>query len=138
MVHLTVTNHTKSHNAFFAKAAQGIRAAALCLLSQQAHTRTCDDLERCFVYVVSDVVHAQVPQHHNTTEQQRGGVGQVLAGNVGRCAVHGLHQRQTVKACMYRTTAVCFCTEWCMTSPQHSVAGKHIEHAPLLQASQHL
>lgn len=64
--------------------------------------RTCNDPECCLVDVVSDVIHAKVPQHHHATEQQGGGVGQVLASDVGGCAVNSLHQRQTVEACSSR------------------------------------
>jgi len=44
-------------------------------------------------------VELQVAQHHDARHEQRGRVGQVAAGNVGRGAVHRLHQRQAVRAC---------------------------------------
>ena len=46
------------------------------------------------------VIEAQVAQHHDAAEEQGGGVGLVLTGDVGCCAVHSLHQRQSVGTCM--------------------------------------
>ena len=37
---------------------------------------------------VSERVELHVSQHHHGREEQRGGVGQVQAGDVGGCAVH--------------------------------------------------
>jgi len=43
-------------------------------------------------------VHPDVPQHHAAAEEQRRGVGQVLARDVGGGAVDRLHQGETVGA----------------------------------------
>ena len=47
-------------------------------------------------YLVCVVIEAQVAQHHDAAEEQGCGVGLVLTSDVGRCAVHSLHQRQPI------------------------------------------
>ena len=59
---------------------------------------------------------AQVAQHHDAGQQQRRGVGLVLAGNVRSSPVYRLHQRQAVCACARQDTAVSPC--W-TTLPKH-------------------
>ena len=50
-------------------------------------------LEGCSLDLVRVVIKVHVAQHHHAGQQQGGGVGQVLAGDVRGCTVHSLEYR---------------------------------------------
>ena len=57
-----------------------------------------DRLEHCRLDHIRLVHHFQVAQHHDPREAERSRVGQVLALDVWRSAVHSLHEREAVGA----------------------------------------
>ena len=46
------------------------------------------------------LIEVEVAEHHDSGEQQSSGVCLVLASNVGRGAMHCLHQCQSIGACI--------------------------------------
>ena len=64
---------------------------------------------------------AQVAQHHDAGQQQRRGVGLVLAGDVRSSPMYRLHQRQAVCACARQDTVVSPC--WATLPKQTQASG---------------
>lgn len=61
-----------------------------------------------YLDVVCVFVEVDVPQHHAARKEDSSRVGQILASNVRRCAVHCLHKRKPIRTCDRRSTGNAF------------------------------